>query len=100
MSWTEDGHAGIGARATSKYTKIIIRFTRTHDVLDEKRQQSCDLTSVVQGRFGFPGNSVKDFAQKPRTVLVARHRHNLPDQTCQWSRCSSNVPWCRRIQSE
>ena len=48
-SWAEEGHAGIGARATSKCTEIIIRVTQSHDVLDEKGRQSCDLTSVVQG---------------------------------------------------
>ena len=78
---TEDGHARIGVRATSTCTEIIIRSKRTHDALDEKGRQSRDPTSVVQKRFGFPGNSVKHFAQKPRTVLVARHRHSLPNQT-------------------
>ena len=41
-SLTDDSHAGIGARATSKCTEIIIRPTRTHDVLDEKGRQSRD----------------------------------------------------------
>ena len=98
--WTGDSHAGIGALAKSNCTEIIIRATRTHDVLDENGRQSRDLTSVVQGRFGFSGNSVKHFAQKPRTVLVARHRHNLLDQTFQWCRCSPNLPRCRRIHFE
>ena len=53
-SWAEDAHAGIGARATSKCTEVIIRATQTHDVLDEKKgRQSCDLTPTVQGRFGY-----------------------------------------------
>ena len=43
-------------------TEIIIRATRTHDVLDEKGRQSRDFTSVVQRRFGFAVNSVKQFA--------------------------------------
>ena len=35
-SWTEDTHAGIGARATSKCTEITIRATQTHEVLDDE----------------------------------------------------------------
>ena len=83
-----------------KCTEIILRATQTRDVLDEKDRQSCDLTSVVEGRFGFPVNSVKHFVQKPRTVLVVRHRRNLLHQTFQWCRCSSNSPRYRRIHFE
>ena len=100
-SLTEDGHAGIGVRDTPICTQIIIRATRTHDVLAEEGRQIRDLTSVLQGRFGFSGNTLTHFAQKPRTVLVvARHRHNRRDQTFQWCRCSSTLPRCRRIHFE
>ena len=46
--------------------EIIIRVKQIHDDLDEKGRQSCDLTSVVQGRFGTPGNIVKHTLHRSR----------------------------------
>ena len=61
---SEDGHAGIGVRATSNFPDIIIRFTRTHDVLlGRKGRRIRQLMSGVKRRFDFPGNSVEHFAK-------------------------------------
>ena len=47
----EDGYAGLEVRATPVRTEIIIKATRTQDVLGEKGQRIRELTSVVQKRF-------------------------------------------------
>ena len=46
----EDGYAGLEVRVTSATIEIIIKATRTQDVLGEKGQRIRELTSVVQKR--------------------------------------------------
>ncbi len=46
----EDGYAGVEVRVTPLRTEIIIKATRTQDVLGEKGQRIRELTSVVQKR--------------------------------------------------
>ncbi|KAI8002934.1 Protein DETOXIFICATION 40 [Camellia lanceoleosa] len=56
---SEDGYSGVEVRVTPIRTKIIIRATRTQNVLDEKGRRIRELTSVVQKCFKFPeGNGV------------------------------------------
>ena len=47
----EDGYAGVEVRTTPHRTEIIIRATKTQNVLGEKGQRIRELTSVVQKRF-------------------------------------------------
>lgn len=47
----EDGYAGLEVRVTPARTEIIIKATRTQDVLGEKGQRIRELTSVVQKRY-------------------------------------------------
>ncbi|KAK9762911.1 40S ribosomal protein S3, partial [Basidiobolus ranarum] len=54
----EEGYAGVEVRVTPARTEIIIRATRTQDVLGEKGRRIRELTSVVQKRFNFPENTV------------------------------------------
>merc|ERR1740123_2610011 len=51
-------------RVTPIRTEIIIRATRTREVLGEKGRRIRELTAVVQKRFGFPENSVELFAER------------------------------------
>merc|ERR1712072_863608 len=60
----EDGFAGVEVRVTPIRTEIIIRATRTREVLGEKGRRIRELTAVVQKRFGFPENSVELFAER------------------------------------
>jgi len=60
----EDGYSGVEVRVTPIRTEIIIRATRTREVLGEKGRRIRELTSVVQKRFGFPENSVELFAER------------------------------------
>merc|ERR1712061_832473 len=60
----EDGYAGVEVRVTPIRTEVIIRATRTREVLGEKGRRIRELTAVVQKRYGFPENSVELFAER------------------------------------
>ncbi|KAG8380138.1 hypothetical protein BUALT_Bualt07G0162400 [Buddleja alternifolia] len=60
----EDGYSGVEVRVTPMRTEIIIRATRTQNVLGEKGRRIRELTSVVQKRFKFPENSVELYAER------------------------------------
>merc|ERR1711871_50691 len=60
----EDGYAGVEVRVTPMRTEIIIRATRTQDVLGEKGRRIRELTSLVQKRFNFPEGSVELYCEK------------------------------------
>ena len=60
----EDGYAGVEVRVTPIRTEIIIKATRTREVLGDKGKRIRELTAVVQQRFGFPQNSVELFAER------------------------------------
>jgi len=61
---SEDGYAGLEVRVTPIRTEIIIRATRTREVLGEKGKRIRELTSLVQKRFNFPPDSVELYAEK------------------------------------
>merc|ERR1719254_226038 len=60
----EDGYAGVEIRVTPIRTEIIVRATRTREVLGDKGRRIRELTSLVQKRFQFPENSVELFAER------------------------------------
>merc|ERR1711988_1636708 len=60
----EEGYAGVEIRVTPIRTEIIIRATRTREVLGDKGRRIRELTAVVQKRYGFPENSVELFAER------------------------------------
>ena len=60
----EDGYAGVEVRVTPIRTEIIIKATRTREVLGEKGKRIRELTAVVQKRYGFPAESVELFAER------------------------------------
>ncbi|KAJ3091484.1 40S ribosomal protein S3 [Quaeritorhiza haematococci] len=60
----EEGYSGVEVRVTPARTEIIIRATRTQNVLGEKGKRIRELTSVVQKRFNFPENTVELYAEK------------------------------------
>jgi len=61
---SEDGYAGVEVRVTPIRTEIIIKATRTREVLGEKGRRIRELTAVVQKRYNFPENSVELFAER------------------------------------
>ena len=58
----ESGYAGVEVRATPLRTEIIIRATKTQDVLGEKGRRIRELTSLIQKRFGFKDGAIELFA--------------------------------------
>jgi len=60
----EDGYSGVEVRVTPVRTEIIIRATRTQNVLGEKGRRIRELTSLVQKRFGFPQGHVELYAER------------------------------------
>merc|ERR1711974_175158 len=60
----EDGYSGVEVRQTPTRHEIIIRATRTQNVLGEKGRRIRELTAVVQKRFNFPMGSVELYAEK------------------------------------
>ena len=55
---------GVEVRVTPMRTEVIIRATRTQNVLGEKGRRIRELTSVVQKRWNFAENSVELYAEK------------------------------------
>jgi len=60
----EDGYSGLEVRVTPMRTEIIIRATRTQNVLGEKGRRIRELTSLVQKRFSFPEGNVELYAER------------------------------------
>ncbi|KAK9827305.1 hypothetical protein WJX81_002659 [Elliptochloris bilobata] len=60
----EHGYSGVEVRVTPMRTEVIIRATRTQNVLGVKGRRIRELTSVVQKRFKFPEGSVELYAEK------------------------------------
>lgn len=60
----EDGYAGVEVRVTPSRMEVIIRATRTREVLGEKGRRIRELTSLVQKRFGFEPDSVELLAER------------------------------------
>eukprot|EP00218_Dolichomastix_sp_CCMP3274_P006371 CAMPEP_0170161790 /NCGR_PEP_ID=MMETSP0033_2-20121228/76770_1 /TAXON_ID=195969 /ORGANISM="Dolichomastix tenuilepis, Strain CCMP3274" /LENGTH=231 /DNA_ID=CAMNT_0010399413 /DNA_START=447 /DNA_END=1142 /DNA_ORIENTATION=- len=60
----EDGYSGVDVRNAPTKIEIIIRATRTQNVLGEKGRRIRELTSVVQKRFNFEDGTVELYAEK------------------------------------
>merc|ERR1712110_690166 len=60
----EDGYSGVEVRVTPMRTEVIIRATRTQNVLGDKGRRIRELTAVVQKRWNFAENSVELYAEK------------------------------------
>jgi len=60
----EDGYAGVEVRSTPMRTEIIIRATRTQNVLGEKGRRIRELTSLIQKRWNIPEGNVELYAER------------------------------------
>merc|ERR1712241_558513 len=60
----EDGYSGVEVRVTPLRTEIIIKATRTQQVLGEKGRRIRELASVVQKRFNFAEGTVELYAER------------------------------------
>jgi small subunit ribosomal protein S3e len=69
---SEEGYAGVQVRVTPNRTEVIIKATRTQNVLGERGRRIRELTAVVSKRFNFPEGAVELYAQKvPNRGLCA-----------------------------
>lgn len=57
-------YSGVEVRVTPMRTEIIIRATRTQNVLGEKGRRIRELTSLVQKRWNFPEGNVELYAER------------------------------------
>lgn len=75
----EDGYAGVLIRKTPTRTEIVIRATKTREVLGEKGRRIRELQSVITKRFGFPENSVELYAfqVKNRGLCALAQAHSV-----------------------
>jgi len=60
----EDGYSGVEVRVTPLRTEIIIRATRTQNVLGEGGRRIRELKTLVEKRFNFPEGNVELYAEK------------------------------------
>mmetsp|Transcript_21466 Transcript_21466/g.52588 ORF Transcript_21466/g.52588 Transcript_21466/m.52588 type:complete len:278 (-) Transcript_21466:83-916(-) len=60
----EDGYSGVEVRGPIGRTEIIIKATRTQNVIGEKGRRIRELTSLIQKRFDMPDGTVSLYAEK------------------------------------
>jgi len=60
----ENGYAGVEVRQTPLRTEIVIRATKTQDVLGDKGRRIRELTSAVQKRFNMEDGAVELYAER------------------------------------
>merc|ERR1712080_809222 len=68
----EDGYSGVSVRVTPMRTEIIIKATRTQNVLGEKGRRIREITCLIQKRFNFPAENVELYAARvPNRAMCA-----------------------------
>ena len=60
----EDGFAGVEHRVTPTRTEIVIKATKTKEVLGDKGRRIRELTSLVQQRWRYPEGGVQLFVER------------------------------------
>jgi len=66
----EEGYSGVEVRVTPMRTEIVIRATRTQNVLGDKGRRLRELTSLIQKRFKFPEGNVDLFAERVQNRAI------------------------------
>merc|ERR1719231_762871 len=60
----EEGYSGVEVRSAPSKTQIIIKATRTKNVLGEKGRRIHELTAVIEKRFNFKPDQINLFAER------------------------------------
>lgn len=60
----EDGFSGVEHRVTPNRTEIIIKATKTKEVLGDKGRRIRELTSLVQQRYKYPEGGVQLYVER------------------------------------
>ena len=63
----EDGFSGVEHRVTPQRTEIVIKATKTKEVLGDKGRRIRELTALVQQRFKYPEGGVQLFVERVQT---------------------------------
>lgn len=61
---SEEGYAGCEVRVAATVTEIIVRATKTQEVLGEKGRRIRELTSLIEKRFKYTPGTVKLYAER------------------------------------
>ncbi|GMM30957.1 ribosomal 40S subunit protein S3 [Martiniozyma asiatica (nom. inval.)] len=61
---SEEGYAGCEVRITPSVTDIIVRASKTQDVLGEKGRRIRELTTLIEKRFKYTPGTVKIYAER------------------------------------
>jgi ribosomal protein uS3 len=61
---SESGYSGVELRSTALRTEIIIKATRSQNILGEKGRRIRELTAAIQKRFNFEPKSLELYAEK------------------------------------
>ena len=78
----EEGYAGVEVRVTPLRTEIIIRATRTQNVLGEKGRRIRELTSLVQKRFQFAEGTVELYAERYDKLHTSTQQKTTLNSKC------------------
>ena len=70
----EDGYSGVEVRVTPMRTEIIIRATRTREVLGKNGRRIHELTTLIQNRFGLDGRPAMTFQELGEMLGLSRER--------------------------
>merc|ERR1712032_104946 len=75
----EDGYSGVEVRTAPNKTQIIIKATRTKNVLGEKGRRIQELTAVIEKRFNFKPDQLNLFAERVenRALCAAAQAESL-----------------------
>ena len=66
-----DGYTGLEVRRSTLKTEIVIRATRTQNILGEKGRRIRELTALVQSRFNLPEGAVELYAEPVRNRALS-----------------------------
>jgi len=67
----KDGYTGVEVRRTPLKTEIVIRATRTQNVLGENGRRIRELTALIQSRFNLPEGTVELYAEPIRNRALS-----------------------------
>jgi ribosomal protein uS3 len=66
-----DGYTGLEVRRSPVKTEIVLRATRTQNILGEKGRRIREITSLIQSRFNLPEGQVELYAESVRNRALS-----------------------------
>merc|ERR1711879_27081 len=75
----EEGYSGVEVRTAPNKTQIIIKATRTKNVLGDKGRRIHELTAVIEKRFNFKPDQIALFAARVDNRALCATGHAVLD---------------------